>query len=86
MHISLEIEEQVTEVTHALDTIIGVGNLSPPGGVPRRLSLSCLEVAFMHFLSLQKQAHGSSRQGLEKNENSKGTCEFLYSSGLDKGF
>lgn len=26
-------------------------------------SRSCLETALMHFLSLQRQAHGSSRQG-----------------------
>ena len=35
-HVGLEIEEQITDVTCALDTIVGVTNSSLPGGVPRR--------------------------------------------------
>lgn len=78
-------EEQGTDVTRALDTVVGVGNLSPPGGVLGRLT-ELLGNGINAFSVLAKAGTWLQQTRLEKNENSRGMCEFLSSPDLDTGF
>lgn len=67
------------------DTVVGVGTLSPPGGVLGGLT-EPLGNGINAFSVLAQAGTWLQQTRLEKNENSRGTCEFLSSLDLDTGF